>query len=611
MLRYLALLITLFFVLIAKAQNIHQQESQYYSQFHFQKEKDFYSFQKKENQNIPVYDSNTNEPKVLSLGEALFSCTLSYEVYGWNPYWEGTAYQNYDYSLLSTVSYFSYEVNPSTGSYDDIHYWKTTGIVDSAHNHGVRVELCVTNFGSTDNATLLGSSSAQQTLIDSLISLVNYRNAEGVCIDFEEVSSSQKSSLTQFMKNLCNQMHAAISGSTVSMTIPAVDWSSVYDVASLNSYVDRFIIMGYGYHYSGSTEAGPTANLYSGTIWGSYNLVNSVNYYLDKGAAKNKLLLGIPYYGYQWKTMSSSVPSSALASGSAKYYNTVKTNYWGTYTHQTDAESNASYYTFQSSGSWYQCWADDELSLARIYDMVKQKNIAGIGIWALGYDDGYTELWDLLKDKFSSCATTACSDTIYDTGGPYGDYYNDEDYVFTIAPDSASSVTLKIFSFDLETGYDYLNIYDGADTNAALLGKYTGVISKGSITSTTGPITLRFISDGATTSSGWKLVYNCNKTITTNMADIIQDKKIQLSIAPNPCNTITELKLTSNIYDKNCSIDLFDCMGQSISNLYNGDIVRGTKTFTVDKNNLHLINGIYFVRYTSNETLLLKRLIVN
>lgn len=475
---------------------MHALELNEYKQYQFQKEKDFDSLQQK---------------KKKFLNSSNSSCSLEYEVYGWNPYWMGTAYENYDYSLLSTVSYFSYEVNPNTGSYDDIHYWKTTSLVDSAHNNGVRVELCVTNFGSTDNATLLGNSSAKQTLIDSLISLVIYRNADGVNIDFEEVSSSQKTSLTQFMIALCNQMHAAIPGSTISMAIPAVDWSNVYDVASLNSYVDRFIIMGYGYHYSGSTEAGPTANLYSGSIWSSYNLVKSVNYYLDKGASNTKLMLGVPYYGYVWKTATSSIPSTTLASGTAKYYNSVKNNYWGTYTRQTDAHSNSPYYAFQSSGAWYQCWADDEYSLAGTYDMVKQKNIAGIGIWALGYDDGYTELWDLLEDKFSSCSITACSDTLYDMGGPHGEYYNNEEYTFTIAPDNASSVTLDFLSLDLENNYDYLYIYDGYNTSASLLGTYTGSSLPTSITSSMGAVTLKFVSDGATTNDGWGLVYNCNE----------------------------------------------------------------------------------------------------
>jgi hypothetical protein len=225
--------------------------------------------------------------------------------------------------------------------------------------------------------------------------------------------------------------------------------------------------------------------------------------------SSNKLLLGVPYYGYQWKTSASSIPSSTLANGSALYYNTVKNNYWNTYTREKDEHSNSPYYVFQSGGSWYQCWADDEISLTETYEMVKQKDIAGIGIWALGYDDGYDELWNLISDEFSDCATTSCSDTLFDSGGPYGDYYDDENYFFTIAPDNASMVSVDFIFFDLENNYDYLYVYDGYDTNSTLLGSFTGSSLPTKITSSSSALTLKFISDGATTNAGWGIIYNC------------------------------------------------------------------------------------------------------
>ena len=39
------------------------------------------------------------------------------EVFGWHPYWMGSAWKSYPFELLSTVSYFSYKLDPRTGSY--------------------------------------------------------------------------------------------------------------------------------------------------------------------------------------------------------------------------------------------------------------------------------------------------------------------------------------------------------------------------------------------------------------------------------------------------------------------------------------------------------------
>ena len=38
------------------------------------------------------------------------------EVFGWHPYWMGSAWESYPFELLSTISYFSYKLDPKTGS---------------------------------------------------------------------------------------------------------------------------------------------------------------------------------------------------------------------------------------------------------------------------------------------------------------------------------------------------------------------------------------------------------------------------------------------------------------------------------------------------------------
>ena len=43
---------------------------------------------------------------------------------------------------------------------------------------------------------------------------------------------------------------------------------------------------------------------------------------------------------------------------------------------------------------------DDERSLKAKYAYSKSKNLLGVGMWALGFDDGRPELWALLKEEF-------------------------------------------------------------------------------------------------------------------------------------------------------------------------------------------------------------------
>src|SRR5207245_5576157 len=49
--------------------------------------------------------------------------------------------------------------------------------------------------------------------------------------------------------------------------------------------------------------------------------------------------------------------------------------------------------------SWRELYYDNATSLGDKYDLVNNRNIRGIGMWALGYDHGYTDLWNEIEAK--------------------------------------------------------------------------------------------------------------------------------------------------------------------------------------------------------------------
>ena len=69
-------------------------------------------------------------------------------VLGWHPYWSTLSdIQNYQYTNLTTIAYFSYQVNSTNGGYDSIGSWNTSPVVEWAHSNGVKVVLTATLFG--------------------------------------------------------------------------------------------------------------------------------------------------------------------------------------------------------------------------------------------------------------------------------------------------------------------------------------------------------------------------------------------------------------------------------------------------------------------------------
>jgi len=373
--------------------SIHQAEADFYRAFPARSEQDY-----------DVLQRSLTRPRArpeLAVTK-LQAQPLQKQIFGWHPYWEGTAYTNYDFSVLSSVAYFSYEVNPANGGYADIHQWTTTPLVGLAQTAGVKVVLAVTCFGNAANVTLLNSHSAKTNLTAELLRLVKLRNADGVNIDFEGITDSNlRSQVTSFMTNLAARFHSEIPGSQVSIDLPAVDWSSVFDVAALSASLDLLIVMGYDYHWAGGANAGPVAPLRQSAIWGSLCVQRSVSNYLSAGASPGKLILGVPYYGYEWPTISLQLNAAATGSAVTRTYPSAISRA-ATYGRLWNASSMIPYFFTGPTGSYTQCWYDDAESLGAKYDYVNERGIGGIGIWALGYDDERPELWQLLADRFTA-----------------------------------------------------------------------------------------------------------------------------------------------------------------------------------------------------------------
>ena len=106
----------------------------------------------------------------------------------------------------------------------------------------------------------------------------------------------------------------------------------------------------------------------------------------------------------------------------------------------------------------------------------------------------------------------ACGDTFYDSGGLAGDYSDNELATTTIFPDIAGDAVTATFTvFDLESGWDFLDVYNGPDATYPSLGTFSGTGIPGPFTSSdpSGALTFVFESDGSFTYSGWAADITC------------------------------------------------------------------------------------------------------
>jgi spore germination protein YaaH len=141
---------------------------------------------------------------------------LTRTVFGYHPYWVGENFQNYDFTLLSHVAYFSAEADPATGNITNSHNWSATGLIAAAQAAQTNAVLTATCIGSQANATLLADPQKRTTLVQALVQLALQQNASGITVDFEQAPQTQRNNLSSFVSELAVAARAAIAGGDLS-----------------------------------------------------------------------------------------------------------------------------------------------------------------------------------------------------------------------------------------------------------------------------------------------------------------------------------------------------------------------------------------------------------
>jgi GH18 family chitinase len=158
---------------------------------------------------------------------------------------------------------------------------------------------------------------------------------------------------------------------------------------------DWFGIMTYDYYGSWTPQAGPNAALYGTYPPNSQGWVDfSVDYYAGtRGLPKSKLLIGIPFYGWQFNAAGMWANST---SASQLRYALIAPRLDQGWTRTWDAGSLTPYMV---NGSQTQVISyDDSQSVGAKCDYIKEKGVAGTIIWALGQDliNGHQPLLDVV-----------------------------------------------------------------------------------------------------------------------------------------------------------------------------------------------------------------------
>lgn len=350
---------------------------------------------------------------------------LARRVYGYLPYWSSIDLATFPWDLVTDVVAFSADL-ASDGAVSNSHALPGAALTSAAHAHGVKVHLCATLFnssGGSEIATFLASASARAGAVQKLVAIATAAGIDGLNLDFEFVPSGSRSAFTSFVQELHSALRAAIPLAELTIAIPSTTSYTGYDAAELSSVTERLLLMEYDWHWRTSPVAGANAPLPS--------VENAVAAFLSVAPA-SAMAMGVPYYGFDWPTATASAGSSALDAGTTVLFS-AESGKFATYGRLWDPGSQTPWYEYAASGQEHQGWVDDGQSLALKYQVVNSKDLAGIMIWALGYDSGRTEAWDAIRTAFVAIPPSP------DAGTP--DAGNDDAGLQATDPDAGATAT--------------------------------------------------------------------------------------------------------------------------------------------------------------------------
>ena len=424
-------------------------------------------------------------------------------------------YRSWHFDLLGSVVYFALHVNSGDGSlvktdtgWNVYHSPTFTSFVQAAHSAGTKVLVSVNLHADLCNG--LSPTNAQNT-IGEIVGQMKGMGIEGININYEgnliqcTPTDTTRSLLVSFTKNMRAAMPTGSYLAIDTYAGSAEDNLEFFDIASLQPYVDTFMVMSYDSDQSNWSEVPLNCPSYcfnpvSPLNTYRFNVTKSMTQYLNY-APSSKIILGQPYYGrrgcvadnvanaHQVVTRDLVSPTYLIAINARNephVYNFVS--------HRDPSEGAAEWDTYSDpdAGCTKEQYFDDSVSLSYKYDAVNNYNLRGVGLFTLDYAGGATELWNALATHFTTIpglpgnlnactgsASVSISWTAAPTaGGPI------TGYKVTASPGGASLSVPANATFatmaGLTPGTSYTFTVQGINSSGAGVGAVTGGLTPGS-----------------------------------------------------------------------------------------------------------------------------------
>ena len=306
------------------------------------------------------------------------------EDFAFVPYWTLAQSPMFDITGLSTLAYFSIDVN-GNGTLDEsgpgwngFESQDLADLISRAHAGGERVVLTVTDFGQSSLNALTSSATAPASLAGRLIPLLQAKSLDGVNFDFEGEGSGDQAGLTKLITSVAGSLRAADPHWQITMDTyasSAGDPGGFYNIPALAPAVDAFFVMDYELNLAGTASAASplTSSMFSSqTTLAQYTAA----------VPASKVILGTPFFGIDWPTTNGTMAASATGGAADIPDSQAAGNgpeYW-------DPVTDTAWTSYQVGGQWHESYYEGENGLFDVAQLASKDDARGVGIWALGME---------------------------------------------------------------------------------------------------------------------------------------------------------------------------------------------------------------------------------
>lgn len=294
--------------------------------------------------------------------------------------------------FLTFLSPFSYKLTPTAElvTPDD------SDLIFRAQRSAVMPIMVVTNifdkgFSTEVLSVILASEELQERLIGNILSELTGKNYYGVNMDIEYIAPDDRERYNAFLERLTERLHnegfivMSALAPKISADQPGVLYEA-HDYAEQGRIVDYVIIMTYewGYTYGPPLAVSP---------------INEVRRVLDYAVTEippEKILMGMPNYGYDWTlpfmrgTPAQSVSLTQAVDLALRYGVEI----------QFDEQAQTPYFYYTDNGTQHVVWFDDPRSIDAKLQLIDDYRLAGASWWTV--NRCYVPNWLVLQNMYET-----------------------------------------------------------------------------------------------------------------------------------------------------------------------------------------------------------------